>query len=164
MAIHDTAREIAIEEQLELEQTHPDAAKGKVIGLEGEVVALGQASVVPQSFFAGGPGHLLAFGRLSGDRDVKVVLSELDDARKEQKRLEMNQWCGTSFFERVGLVSPPHLSVPVPFDPMGMLGIHGASGFGAGRFAALFLGYLLEFLKPCRFVPPAANLVEEHDF
>ena len=140
MAIYDAAWEIAVEEQREFEQTELDASKGKVIRLEAQLIGLEKPSEAPG-----------AFAGLSRNRDVKVVLSKLDEAREDQKRLEAAQMCSTSFFERVALISPPHLATPVvPLGPMGMLGLHGAAGFGVGIFAAVFLAYLLEFLKPRR--------------
>ncbi|MEK7949432.1 hypothetical protein [Luteolibacter soli] len=137
MAIYDAAWAIAVEEQRVSDQVELDSAKGKVSRLEAEV-----ASLEP--------------GSPDGKRGVKAVLSELDHARETQKRLEMGQMCSTSFFERVALISPPHPATPaVPFGRLGMLGLHGAGGFGVGLFGAVFLAYLLEFLKPRRVVPVA---------
>lgn len=154
MAIYDAAWEIAAEEQREFERSELDAVKGKVIRLEAELATLEKPSAAP-GVFAG----------LSRSSDVKVVLAKLDDARKEQTRFEAAQMCSSSFFERVALISPPPLATSaMPLGPMGMLGLHGAAGFGVGIFAAVFLAYLMEFLKPRRAVPLSAIPVDGHDF
>lgn len=149
MAIYNAAWEVAAKEQRELEQTQLDAAKGKVIRLEAEIAAL----------------EVDSSDKLPGRPDVNVVKLEVEGARKEQKWLEAGQLCGTSFFERVALISPPHLATrAVPFGPAEMLAMHGAVGFGAGLFGAVFIAYLLEFLKPRRVVALSAIRVDGNDF
>ncbi|MCW1926618.1 hypothetical protein OKA05_28960 [Luteolibacter arcticus] len=159
MAIYETAREIAAVEQVEFERTRIVVLEEEVIRLEGEVAALGLAPVVSQAP-AGRPAHLLSLDKLPGSEDIGAMLSQLDASRKELKELKGlggSQWCGTSFFEPVGLISPPHFPAPaLPVGPMGMIGLCGASGFGGGLFMAVFLAYVMEWLRPRRVEPLSA--------
>jgi hypothetical protein len=150
MAIYDAAQEIAARDQFEFERDRIEFLKEEVIRLEGELADLGIAPVVSESPSAR-PARLLLRDQLPGSEDIGTMLSALDDARKELRRLEAGQWCGTGFFNPVGLISSPHLSTPVlPFGQVGMLGVCVASGFGGGLFMAVFLAYLLELLIPRR--------------
>lgn len=144
MAIYNASNEIGLEDEQARALARLHSAKEKVLRLEEELAALEQSSVSPGSL-----GSFSTSSRDAGNGDNnEAVLSKLADARKEQERVEMSQM-GCMPFGGVDLISPPSTpTLGAPFGPMGMLGLHGAFGFGVGAILAVCLAYALESLKP----------------
>jgi hypothetical protein len=136
-AIYKAAESISWQISAEAERARElvelDAANKEVLRLEREMVALGQSPMKPGA--------------------LEAVLRELSAARGEQDHAQMNLECGMKLsLGGMDLISPPDTPpvLPARFGPVGMLGFHGAMGFGVGVILAMCLAYGLEVVRPRR--------------